>query len=184
MMTNKGALYIISGPSGAGKTTARKYILKKYKDILFSVSYTTRKPRSNEINGKDYFFISEEEFLEGIENKRWAEWAKVHENYYGTCDEFITKSLSQGKNVLCEIDVVGAIKLLEKYKDAITIFIMTSSIEELKKRLEKRGEESEEKIALRLKNALAEIDNKDIYRHIIINDDIDKTYAVISDIIG
>ena len=170
----KGKLYIISGPSGAGKTTIYKRIFQKYPNILFSISYTTRKPRSNEKNAKDYFFVSKAEFLKGIENKRWAEWAQVHENYYGTCNKFLKKALLEGKNVLCDIDVVGANQLLQKYQDAITIFIMPPSISELKKRLEKRGEEDKEKIEIRVKNALKEIEKKDQYKHIIINDDIDK----------
>jgi len=166
----EGKLFIISAPSGAGKTTLCKELLKHFKEIRYSISHTTRQPRPGETDGIDYFFTSEEAFLDGIKNNTWAEWAKVHGNYYGTSIEFLNNALSSGSGVLLDIDFQGTMQILKKYPDAITIFIMPPSIEILRSRLQYRGTETDEVIERRIMNAKQEIKKKHLYNYIIIND--------------
>jgi len=166
----KGNLFILSAPSGAGKTTLCRELLRHFKEIRYSISHTTRQPRPGETEGIDYFFTSEEKFLDGIKNDTWAEWAKVHGNYYGTSIKFLNDTLSSGSNVLLDIDIQGTMQILEKYPDAITIFIMPPSIEILRSRLQYRGTESDEVIESRIMNAKQEIKKKNLYNYIIIND--------------
>ena len=170
-----GRLFIISAPSGAGKTSLCDAIRKHFSDLAYSISYTTRAVRKGEQNGRDYFFISEKEFQQGIANDRWAEWAKVHGHFYGTSACWITQALSQGRDVLMDIDVQGTRNMLNHFPDAVTIFIMPPSLEELGRRLETRGTDDAATIALRLANAREEMRQKALYRHIVINDDLLRT---------
>ena len=167
-----GNLFIISGPSGSGKTTLLRAALDKYADILYSISYTTRKPRKGEKDGVDYYFISEKEFKAKLENDKWAEWAVVHDNYYGTCAAFLDKGLTSGRDILLDIDVQGAVKLLKRYPDSVTIFILPRSHDILRKRLESRGTDSREEIEKRLITSKEELEMIDIYRHVILNDEL------------
>lgn len=178
-----GRLFILSAPSGAGKTTLRHAILDRFPKMIYSVSYTTRKPRPGEKNGKDYHFIKNEEFEKKIEKDQWAEWAKVHGNYYGTPVAFLDKGLASGFDILLEIDVQGAVLILERYPESITIFIMPPSLKILMKRLEKRGTDSKKVIENRLLNAEKEIAKKNIYRHIIINDQLPKAIGELVSVI-
>lgn len=166
----RGHLFIISAPSGTGKTTLVKAVLKQFTDMLYSISYTTRRPRPEEQDGVDYHFISEHDFKKGIKKGRWAEWAKVYGNYYGTSAEFIEKSLSSGCDILLDIDVQGTLQILEHYPDSVTIFILPPSMNALRKRLEMRGSDSKAVIENRLESAKKEMDQKGIYRHTVIND--------------
>ena len=170
MKPKPGHLFIISAPSGAGKTTLAKAVLKQFTDMLYSISYTTRKPRAEEQDGVDYHFVSRQDFKKGIKKGRWAEWAEVYENYYGTSAEFIEKSLSSGCDILLDIDVQGTLQILKNYPDSVTIFILPPSMNALRKRLEMRGSDSEAVIEKRLENARKEMAQKDFYRHIIVND--------------
>ena len=165
-----GNLFIISAPSGAGKTTLVKAVLDRFPNMVYSVSYTTRSPRNGEKNGIDYHFIKEEEFEKKIKENLWAEWAKVHDNYYGTSAEFLDKCMLQGNNVLLDIDVHGMIQLLKRYPESITVFVAPPSIEILKKRLEKRGTDSKKSIKKRLFNAEKEMAQKHLYKYVIVND--------------
>ena len=170
----QGRLIVISAPSGAGKTTLCDAVIKHFDSLLYSISHTTRAPRRGEINGKDYFFISEDEFKENIKHNNWVEWAKVHGHYYGTHASFIKDNLSQGKDVLLDIDVQGAEQIIRQFPETITIFIMPPSFNVLKRRLESRGTDTRSAIEQRLQNAQKEIDKKDMYQHVIINDDLEK----------
>jgi len=170
MKPNRGHLFIISAPSGAGKTTLVKAVLQQFRDVLYSISYTTRKPRADEQDGIDYHFISKQDFKKGINKGRWAEWAEVYGNYYGTSAEFIEKSLSSGCDILLDIDVQGTLQILKHYPDSVTIFILPPSMNALRKRLEMRGSDSQAVIEKRLFNARKEMTQKKIYRHIIVND--------------
>ena len=170
MKPKRGHLFIISAPSGAGKTTLVKAVLQQFRDVLYSISYTTRKPRVEERDGIDYHFISKQDFKKGIHKGRWAEWAEVYGNYYGTSAEFIEKSLSSGCDILLDIDVQGTLQILEHYPDSVTIFIMPPSMNALRKRLEMRGSDSQAVIEKRLLNARKEMTQKKMYRHIIVND--------------
>jgi guanylate kinase len=169
-----GQLFIISAPSGAGKSTLCKALLKRFGNIIFSISYTTRKPRPGEQDGIEYFFITQAEFEKGIKGGKWAEWAVVHENYYGTSTEYLDKELMSGKDILLEIDVQGARQILEKYPESITIFIMAPSFDELRNRLESRGADDPHVIERRMQNAKQEVAQKDLYRHIIVNDKLSR----------
>jgi guanylate kinase len=169
-----GRLFIISAPSGAGKSTLCKALLKRFSNIIFSISYTTRKPRLGEQDGVHYFFITQAEFEKGIKSGKWAEWAIVHENYYGTSTEYLDKELLSGKDILLEIDVQGARQILEKYPESVTIFIMAPSFDELRNRLESRGTDDPHVIERRMKNAKQEVSQKDLYQHIIVNDNLSR----------
>jgi len=170
MKPKRGHLFIISAPSGAGKTTLAKVVLKQFTDMLYSISYTTRKPRAEERDGIDYNFISKQDFKKGVKKGRWAEWAEVYGNYYGTSAEFIEKSLSSGCDILLDIDVQGTIQILKHYPDSVTIFILPPSMNALRKRLEMRGSDSKAVIERRFVNARKEMAQKKLYRHIIVND--------------
>jgi len=179
-----GYLFILSAPSGAGKTTLRRALLNRVSDLLYSVSYTTREPREGEQNGDDYFFIARDEFEAGIAEGHWAEWAAVHDNFYGTSAAFLNRKLTAGKDVLLDIDVQGAAKLIERYPDSITIFIMPPSLAVLKQRLQSRATDSDATIRLRLKNAKAEMAQKKMYRHVIINDQLADAIAQLTSLIN
>jgi guanylate kinase len=180
MKPKRGHLFIISAPSGAGKTTLAKAVLQQFTDMLYSISYTTRKPRVEERDGVDYHFVSKQDFKKGIKKGRWAEWAEVYGNYYGTSSEFIEKSLSSGCDILLDIDVQGTLQILKHYPDSVTIFILPPSMNALKKRLEMRGSDSKAVIEKRLVNARKEMAQKDLYRHIIVNDKLSAAIEEIS----
>jgi guanylate kinase len=170
----RGRLFIISAPSGTGKTTLCSAVLNRFPGMRYSVSFTTRKPRNGERNGIEYHFIKKNDFKDKIKEGKWAEWAEVHGNYYGTSAEWLDKELDSGWDIILDIDVQGAIRLLEKYPESISVFIMPPSMEELKRRLELRGTDSSEVIARRLENAVVEMTKKDFYLHVIVNDQLHK----------
>ncbi len=167
---SRGHLFVVSAPSGAGKTTLRHAVLEHFTDMLYSVSYTTRSPREGEKNAIDYHFISFLEFEKGINEGKWVEWANVHGHYYGTSAEFLIKGLAAGKDILLDIDVQGAIQIHATHPDCILIFIEPPSLETLRHRLELRGLDSEAVIEQRLRNAKNEMAKKGFYRHVIVND--------------
>lgn len=179
-----GRLFIISAPSGAGKTTLCNALLKRFTDLRYSISHTTRPPRDGEQNGVDYYFVSIEEFKKNIERNLWAEWAEVHGHFYGTSAKFIESTLCKGNDILFDIDVQGAKQILKRYPDAITIFIMPPSIAELEKRLKNRGSDSRHAIAKRLTAAEAEIARKKFYTHEIINDSLPEAIEQLTNIIN
>ncbi|MDL1967614.1 MAG: guanylate kinase [Deltaproteobacteria bacterium] len=177
-----GNLFIISAPSGAGKTTLCRAVLDDpIPDMLYSVSYTTRKPRKGEQNGIDYYFITENDFKNRIKNGQWAEWAEVYGNYYGTSSEFIDKVLASGRDILLDIDFQGTLQIFDQYHDSISIFIMPPSLDILKLRLESRGTDSKQIISRRIDAAEKEMKNKNFYRYVIIND---KLSVAIDDLIS
>lgn len=169
-----GRLFILSAPSGAGKTTLLRAVLGRFSDLCYSISHTTRPPRPGEEHGVDYFFIDKETFEAGIKNGEWLEWAKVHGHLYGTSAAFIDETLGAGKDVLLDIDVQGAKNIRRRYPDCVTIFILPPSMEELERRLRKRGAASETDIQTRLKNAEWESAQKDFFRFQIVNDDLER----------
>ncbi len=173
-VVNKGKLYVVSAPSGAGKTTLIKEVLRRFKTLSYSVSHTTRAPRNNEQQGIDYYFIIQEEFQEKINQNYWLEWAVVHGNYYGTSKDFIKTSLDQGKSLILDIDVQGTCEIIKSGLEMVTIFIMPPSIEILSQRLENRGSDSKKVIDKRIENAKLEIAKKNMYQYVVINDDLDK----------
>jgi guanylate kinase len=166
----EGNLFIISAPSGAGKTTLCNALLKRFPDICYSVSHTTRPPRGNEKQGVDYFFIQKKEFETNLQQGYWAEWAEVHGNFYATSHKFLTRNLKRGRDILLDIDVQGTRQILKNYPDSITIFVMPPSLEMLRLRLESRGTDSQEAIERRLRDARKEMQQRHLYRHIVVND--------------
>lgn len=168
----KGILLVLSGPSGVGKGTICKALLKNKKDLVYSVSATTRKPRPGEINGKDYFFFSQEEFKRAIKNDDFLEWAKVYDNYYGTPKEYVDDIVNQGKDCILEIDVQGAMQVKEKKPDAVFIFVVPPSGEELLRRINCRGTENEKEIHKRMSQVKEEMALISNYNYMVVNDDV------------
>lgn len=174
MIDQKGSLFIVSAPSGAGKTTLLREVRSRLPDVKFSVSFTTRPPRPGEEDGKDYFFISEEEFLKGIRENRFAEWARVHGNYYGTDRHMIESWIAGGQDVILDIDVQGARELKCQYPQSVAIFILPPSWGELERRLRLRGTDTEDVIEKRLRNAARELEEAFWYDYLVVNDEIPK----------
>ncbi|MFP4347178.1 MAG: guanylate kinase [Thermodesulfobacteriota bacterium] len=179
----KGHLFILSAPSGAGKSTLCNALLDRFPDMVYSISFTTRPPRGSETDGVEYHFTDKPSFLKGIEENRWAEWAEVHGNYYGTSADMLDRELNRGRDVLLDIDVQGTFKILERYPEAVTIFIMPPTFDTLRERMEKRGTDSREVIERRLENARSEIAQKDRYRHVIVNDDLETAVSELNALI-
>jgi guanylate kinase len=172
-----GRLFVVSAPSGAGKTTLCKAARSQLPNLVYSVSSTTRAPRNGEQEGRDYFFVTEARFREGNDTGQWEEWARVHDHYYGTSARFIEDHLEAGRNVLLDIDVQGAAQILRRYPDAVTIFIMAPSMAALRQRITARGLDSGPVIDKRMHNAEAEMACRGMYRHVVINDDLDAAIA-------
>ena len=174
MLNEKGHLIVISAPSGAGKTSIIKNVIRKLNDenkkSTFSISHTTRLPRDGDINGSDYFFVSNERFAELYEAGNFIETAEVHDYKYGTSKDFIDKNINQGINVFLEIDVQGFQELRSKNIEFRSVFILPPSIEELRARIQKRGLDSTGVIEKRMKNALKELGEAEEYDYLVIND--------------
>ena len=180
----KGRLFIISGSSGVGKGTLIKEFLSKADNVYLSVSSTTRKPREGEVHGENYFFVSREDFQKSIDNGDFLEWAEFSGNRYGTDKNRVCEMLEKGKNVLLEIEVQGAKQVKQKMPEAILIFILPPSKEELEKRLRGRGTETEEAIQKRLQVIEFETKESEQYDYKVVNDTIDRAVSEIMDIYG
>jgi guanylate kinase len=183
MQPKSAHLFIIAAPSGGGKTTLCREMRRRFSDMLYSVSYTTRKLRDGEQEGVDYHFIGKNDFENGIAAGKWAEWALVHGNYYGTSADFLDKGLADGRDILLDIDVQGTRQILEHYSNSVAIFILPPSLEVLQQRLEARATDSAESIAVRLKNAEKEMSQQDLYHHLIVNDQLSKAVPELISII-
>ncbi len=168
-------VFIISAPSGSGKTTLVSQLMAKESNLEFSISCTTRKPRGQEEDGKEYFFISREEFERRIQAGEFLEWAKVFDNYYGTSRQELARAEGLGKDLVLDIDVQGARQLKEKIAGAVSIFILAPSRTELELRLRSRSEDSDAVIRRRLEEAAAEIRNYSAYDYVIVNDRVDES---------
>ena len=170
-MKTKGVLIVVSGFSGAGKGTLMKKLVQSYDNYALSISMTTRSPRNGEVAGKDYFFISKEEFEGHIASDELIEYAGYVGNYYGTPKTYVEQKLKEGMDVILEIEIQGALKIKEKFPEALLLFVMPPSAKELKRRLLERGSETIEVIQERLSWAIEEAKGIDNYEYIIINDD-------------
>ena len=180
----KGMMFILSSPSGAGKTTLTKKIVKNNKNFKISISYTTRKPRPNEVNGKDYHFIKKDEFNNLVKKNNFFEYAKIFDNYYGTHKETVLKLISNGNDVLFDIDWQGT-QQLKKIKNLslVTIFILPPNIKVLRERLLNRHKGQEEIIQKRMDKFNEEVSHWNEYNYIVVNDELDKCYEKILNII-
>ncbi|MBR6711744.1 MAG: guanylate kinase [Selenomonadaceae bacterium] len=169
----RGLLIVVSGASGTGKGTVCKKILADLPEVAYSISATTRKPRPGEIDGKEYYFLSVDEFKAWIAEEKFLEYAEVYGNFYGTPLNKIEERLNRGEDILLEIDVQGALNVKRKCPDGVYIFLLPPSLEELKSRIEGRGTENPESLSRRLKNAVAEIKIGLEYDYVVVNDTID-----------
>lgn len=167
-------LFVISGPSGAGKGTLVARVRCERPDLGLTVSATTRKPRAGEIDGVNYYFLTDDEFSARIEAGDFIEWAQVHDHRYGTLASEVDRNLATGQSLILEIDVQGALAVKERFPEAVLIFIEPPSLDVLKERLVGRGSETPESLALRLRTAEQEMQLRDRYDEIVVNDDLDR----------
>lgn len=181
----KGLLIIFSGPSGVGKGTILNDLLNtKYLKLSYSVSMTTRSPRPGEVNGKNYFFVTKEEFENAIKNKELLEHAEFVGNYYGTPKSYVDEQRAKGKNIILEIETKGAKQVIKKYgDDVLSIYVVPPSIEELENRLIGRNTESKDVIKKRVAKAKRELKSLDMFKYVVVNDDLKKTEKEIKNII-
>lgn len=180
----KGVLIVISGPSGAGKGTICKELIERHDNIYISVSATTRSPRAGEVDGVNYYFLTQDEFKEKVNENGFIEYANVHGNYYGTPKLNVEKMLNEGKDVILEIDIQGALQVKENFEEGVFIFILPPSMEELKRRIIKRGSETEESLMTRFKNAYKEINYVSKYNYAVVNDTLDLAVSKVEAIIN
>jgi guanylate kinase len=170
---DRGILVVVSGFSGAGKGTIMKRITEKYDNYALSVSATTREPREGEVEGKSYFFVRKERFEKMIDEDELLEYAKYVEHYYGTPRKFVEDCLNQGKDVILEIEIQGALKIKKRYPESLLVFLAPPSAEELRKRLMGRKTEDEETIHKRLCRAIVEAEGVEAYDYILVNENVD-----------
>ncbi len=182
-MKNKGDIFVISAPSGTGKTTLVRLLLSRFPTLSFSISYTTRLPRPGEVDGQHYFFVSEKEFKRSIARGEMLEWAKVYGHYYGTPLHFVKEKIAAGKDVILDIDIQGAQEVKKKIPEAILIFIIPPSWEELQRRITNRSTDSLEVIKKRLKAARKEIKVARDFDYIVINDILENALQELTSII-
>jgi guanylate kinase len=181
---NRGKLIILSSPSGGGKTTVYKRLLRDLPDLRYSVSYTTRQPRPGEVHGRDYFFVTPPEFRRMIRRREFLEWQKVFGRYYGTSRAFVEQYTDKGNHVIMDLDVKGGRFLKRRLRDrAVAIFLMPPSTEELEKRLRGRATDSPGEIKRRLAEVRKELKYRRFYDYIIINDDLDRVVGEVRSII-
>lgn len=175
-MNQEGKLFVISAPSGTGKTTLCNRLLESYDSLDYSISYTTRSPREEEKDGKDYFFVDKNKFKKMIDSGKFIEWANVHNNFYGTSKEDIASALAQGKNIILDIDPQGARQLKRTLGFGVFVFVIAPSIKDLEIRLKNRRTESEGIMKIRLENAKNEVKLFKEYDYIIVNKNFEKAY--------
>ncbi len=183
MANNKAKLYVFSAPSGSGKTTIVRDVLKNFSEFVFSVSATTRKRRSTEKEGVDYYFISEDEFKKKIDNGEFVEWEKFYDYYYGTIKSLVDGNLAKGLSTVFEVDVKGAISIKKVYKNSVLIFIAPPSIDVLKDRLIKRNTETDEDLEKRIERAEMELSFKDQFDYVVSNVNLEEAKKEVKKII-
>jgi guanylate kinase len=179
----RGTLFVVSSPSGGGKGTIIEHVLDRVQNLSYSVSYTTRAPRSKEVDGREYFFVSRDTFEEMVAAGEFLEWACVHGNFYGTAKSQILERTGAGADIILEVDVQGAAKVRELLMDSVSIFILPPSFEVLKQRLIARGTDAPAELELRLRTAPDEMREYSSFDYVIINDEVDKAVCQLESII-
>ena len=183
-MNKKGSVVIITAPSGAGKTTIYREVLERNRDLVFSVSYTTRNRRPGEVDGQDYYYVDKKTYGEKKKRADFDDWANVHGELYGTDRFQLEHCIEQGKICILDVDVQGALNVMKKYPLALTVFIQPPSLDELDKRLRKRGTENGEEIKLRLLNAKKELEYSRYFKYIIVNDNLESAVSKLEQVIS
>ena len=181
---SRGRLFVVAAPSGAGKTSLVRALMERDPSLRFSVSYTTRPRRTAEEHGRDYFFVSREEFERMVEAGEFIEHARVFDNYYGTARQQVEQSLAAGQNLLLEIDWQGAQQIRSAMPEAVSVFILPPSRAELERRLRGRGTDSEEVIQRRLRDAAGDMTHWPEFDHVVVNDDFGAALAALADIVA
>jgi guanylate kinase len=176
-------VFIISAPSGSGKSTLVRNLMERDANLIFSVSYTTREARGQETNGLEYNFVSRADFEAMVSRDEFVEWAKVFDDYYGTHKRYIAQGVAEGKDVVLDIDVKGARQLRERIPEAVSVFVLAPSREELEKRLRARGDVSEQVIRKRVAEAAREIKDFSQYTHVLVNDDVETASDLLHSIV-
>ena len=172
--TTRGVLFVVSSPSGGGKGTLIQRVLKEVPNLSYSISYTTRAPRNGEVDGREYFFVTPQEFEHRIAAGEFLEWAHVHGKLYGTSRHQVSREIFEGRDIILEVDVQGAASVRELVSDSVSIFILPPSVETLRQRLMARGTDSPEELDLRLKHAPEELRHYKSFDYVIINDEVEK----------
>lgn len=183
MLEHRGNVFVLSAPSGAGKSTLAKRLVRETDGLIFSISTTTRPPRPNEVDGRDYFFVDDASFDEMVAAGGFLEWVQVYAHRYGTGREWLERTLSTGVDVLLDIETTGALNIHKAVPDAVMIFLMPPSAEELERRLRGRGSDTEAQISLRLKHARHEMELFEAYDYLIINDDLERAYRQLESVV-
>jgi guanylate kinase len=176
LIQHRGNVFVVSAPSGAGKSTLARRLVQSVPDLIFSISYTTRRPRPGEVDGKDYFFIDDARFDAMVREDGFVEWVEVYGHRYGTGRDWLEGVLASGLDVLLDIETTGAMNLRQAIPDAVMIFILPPSAAALEERLRSRGKDSDEQIRIRLRHARHELELYGGYDHLILNDDLDLAY--------
>jgi guanylate kinase len=182
-VTKRGHIFVITAPSGTGKTTIIRSILKIMPDVVYSISATTREKRPNEQDGVDYFFIDKETFQQRIDDQQFVEWEKVYDYFYGTPKSFVKKVISEGKSVLLEVEVKGALAIKKVYPGAVMIYLLPPSLEELEKRLRERKTESEMDFQKRIERAKMELSLKEKFDYFIVNNNLNTAILELKELI-
>jgi guanylate kinase len=183
LIRHRGNIFILSAPSGTGKSTLAKRLVRDLSDLIFSISFTTRNPRQGEVDGQDYFFVDRPIFDGMVAQNELAEWVEVYDNRYGTGKAWVQEKLDAGVDVLLDIETVGARNVKQAFPDAIMIFLLPPSADELAKRLRGRGKDSEAQIRLRLGHARHEMEQFPHYNYLVVNDDLEQAYRELESIV-
>jgi guanylate kinase len=179
----RGILFVVSSPSGGGKGTLISHVLNAVPGVSYSVSYTTRAPRNGEVNGRDYFFVSPAKFNEMVAANEFLEWACVHRHLYGTARQQVWHEMSEGRDIILEVDVQGAASVRKLVANSVSVFILPPSFDMLRQRLIARGTDSREELEVRLRNAPAELKQYSAFEYVIINDEAERAAAQLAAII-
>ena len=183
MIRHTGNIFVLSAPSGTGKSTLAKRLVHEVPGLIFSISFTTRRPREGEVNGQDYFFVDDATFDRMVAEDGFVEWVRVYGNRYGTGRAWIQEQVDAGEDILLDIETIGAHNIHEAIPDAISIFLLPPSAQELSHRLRGRGKDSEEQISQRLRYARHEMEHYIHYDHLIVNDDLETAYRKLESVI-